>query len=86
MLFEFVGRKVFPVQAIVPSMHCNAVIPDGGGNVDAVIQMFVLFAFVQFEFVRFNYGAHIAHLLSEVFYCRPIIPRSKTVGFLGRLS
>ena len=46
MLFQLVGRKVLSVYAIVSSMHRNAVVPDGGGNVDTVIQMFVLFAFV----------------------------------------
>ena len=38
-----VGRKVLPIQMVVPAVYRNAVVPDGSGNVDTVIQMFVLF-------------------------------------------
>ena len=39
MLLQLIGRKMLPVQTVVPAVRCNAVIPDGGSNVDTVVQM-----------------------------------------------
>lgn len=42
------------------AVHRNAVVPDRGGNIDIVIQMLVLFVFVQFEFVGLDDSTHFA--------------------------
>ena len=46
MRLQLIGRKVLSIHVIVFAVHCNAVVPNGGGNIDTVVQMFVLFAFV----------------------------------------
>ena len=53
-----VGRKMLPIQTVVSAVHRNAVVPNGGGDVDIVIQILVLFVFVQFKFVRLYNGSH----------------------------
>lgn len=39
-------------------MHGNAVVPNGSSNINTVIKIFVLFALVQFELVRFYDSTH----------------------------
>ena len=54
---------------IVVSVHRNAVVPDGGGNVDTVIQIFILFALIELEFVRLDDGTHTeVSFLWTIFY------------------
>lgn len=67
MLFQLIGRKVFSIQTVISTVHRNAVIPDGSSNVDTVIQVPVLFVFIQFELVRLDDGTHIVFPFSELY-------------------
>lgn len=60
MDFQLLGRKVLPVQTVIPPVHGNAVIPDRGGNVDTSVQMFVLFALIELELIRLDNSTHVA--------------------------
>ena len=37
MDFQLFGRKMLSVQTVIPPVHGNTVIPDGGGNIDAPV-------------------------------------------------
>ena len=93
-----VGRKMFSERFIVVAVHGNAVVPDGGGNVDTVIQIFILFALIELEFVRLYNGSHVvASFLVLLFVIPPNLympananlsafhPTAYAVGFLGRV-
>ena len=62
--FQPFGRKMFPIQTVIPSVHGNAVIPDRGGNIDASVQIFILLALIELELACLNDSAHIGRLLS----------------------
>ena len=57
---QSVGEKVLSIQPVVSAVHRNAVVPDGGSNVDTVIQVHVLFVFVQLEFVCLDDSTYFA--------------------------
>ena len=71
MLFQLVGRKLLSERFVVVSVHRNAVVPDRGSNVDTVIQMFILFALIELEFVRLYNGSHVVASFFGVVFIIP---------------
>lgn len=91
-----VGRKMFSERFIVVAVHGNAVVPDGGGNIDTVIQMLIFLTLIEFEFVRLHNGSHVvASFLVLLFIIPPNLymlmntnlsafhPTAHAVGFPG---
>lgn len=56
---------MLPERTVIVSVHRNAVVPDGGGNVDTVIQMFILFALIELESVCLYNSAHVTASFRE---------------------
>ena len=83
---------------LIVSVHRNAVVPDGGGNIDIVIQMLIFLTLIEFEFVRLYNGSHVvASFLVLLFIIPPNLYMpvnanlsafhltAYAVGFLGRV-